>query len=213
LENKLITKAHQEIESALAGVKLNPKETGAQTMEASDGVFCPVCKFKNDAGVTFCVYCGHALESHHPEPAAERSREFGTRSLGSEPEHEIINPQDKMLIPQKGVAIYFNETNPIAVLQDEEFFLGRKLDEADEYERIIDLIPYDAFQLGVSRKHALVRRAPAGYEIIDLDSTNGTWVEEKRLPPNQPCPFPSGAQIRLGRMILTLLYGKSPVNS
>ncbi|HJQ25930.1 MAG TPA: adenylate/guanylate cyclase domain-containing protein [Blastocatellia bacterium] len=33
----------------------------------------------------------------------------------------------------------------------------------------------------VSRVHALVRRTPNGYMLVDLDSANGTWVDEQRV--------------------------------
>jgi len=67
--------------------------------------------------------------------------------------------------------------------------------------------------MGVSRRHAIIRRAEFGFEIIDLTSRNGTWLNEKQLVPNRPYPFASGAQVRLGRMRLLIVYhvaGKDP---
>src|SRR5690242_17902716 len=36
------------------------------------------------------------------------------------------------------------------------------------------------------------------YQITDLNSTNGTFVNEQRLPPNMPRPLTSGDVIRIG---------------
>jgi pSer/pThr/pTyr-binding forkhead associated (FHA) protein len=45
-----------------------------------------------------------------------------------------------------------------------------------------------------------------GYQITDLGSTNGTWVNDVRLIPNQPTFLPNAAQVRIGRMELYFLY-------
>ncbi len=50
----------------------------------------------------------------------------------------------------------------------------------------------------VSKRHAEIRRTGRGYEIIDLESTNGTWVNGRLLPPNQASPLTDGAIIRIG---------------
>ncbi len=69
----------------------------------------------------------------------------------------------------------------------------------------IDLATADGISLGVSRRHAVIRRMDGGYFIEDLSSTNGTWLNENRLVPVQPYPINSGDQIRLGQL-LVLVY-------
>ena len=65
------------------------------------------------------------------------------------------------------------------------------------------------YSLGVSRRHVLVRRKDEGYEIRDLGSVNGTWLNEERLVPYQSYPLPSGSHLRLGRMRILVLYQPS----
>ena len=151
------------------------------------GKFCPVCNLKNDADLPICQYCGSSLNVARENAAVSRDRALETKSFENQIEDELVSRFEEAHIAFKGLAIYYNEPNPIAILQDPEFYIGRNMEETGE--RIIDLIPYDAFQMGVSRKHALVRQTEAGYEIIDEDSTNGTWVNGQQLRPNQPCPF------------------------
>ncbi|HEY1248202.1 MAG TPA: MMPL family transporter [Nitrososphaera sp.] len=57
--------------------------------------------------------------------------------------------------------------------------------------------------VSASRRHALVIQRGADFVIEDLHSTNGTFVEEQRLPPKTPYPLQDGAEIRAGttRMI------------
>jgi pSer/pThr/pTyr-binding forkhead associated (FHA) protein len=55
----------------------------------------------------------------------------------------------------------------------------------------------------------MIRRKKTGYEIIDLDSTNGTWLNEKRLTPTKAYELQNGATIRLGQLRLQVLLRES----
>jgi pSer/pThr/pTyr-binding forkhead associated (FHA) protein len=48
----------------------------------------------------------------------------------------------------------------------------------------------------ISRRHAVVRAVGDGLEIEDLGSTNGTWVDGKRI--DAPVALADGAKLRLG---------------
>jgi pSer/pThr/pTyr-binding forkhead associated (FHA) protein len=56
--------------------------------------------------------------------------------------------------------------------------------------------------LGVSRQHAAIRYTDSTFTIEDLKSSNGTWVNENRLEPNQPRVLRNGDVIRLGQLII-----------
>jgi hypothetical protein len=49
----------------------------------------------------------------------------------------------------------------------------------------------------VSRHHCALNKTDSGYEIRDLGSSNGTYVNEIRLPQNVPVPLRAGDLIRL----------------
>src|SRR5437588_484225 len=56
-----------------------------------------------------------------------------------------------------------------------------------------------------SSRHAEIR-PDAGrqrYSIVDLGSTNGTFVNEQRIPPNAPRYLNSGDKIRIGETSFT----------
>lgn len=56
-----------------------------------------------------------------------------------------------------------------------------------------------------SRLHAQVERKPNGrYSIIDLHSTNGTWVDDNRLEPEVPVLLNPGSVVRLGNYWMQL---------
>lgn len=53
----------------------------------------------------------------------------------------------------------------------------------------------------VSRRHALLERAPDGWRVTDLGSTNGTFVEGVRV---ESAPVEIGARLWLGDALLRL---------
>jgi hypothetical protein len=164
-------------------------------MEPESGRVCPSCKKYNEPGAIFCVHCGTPFEEAN-QPLVTTSR-FGMPTGTTDELLQHLQPPETS--PEIGIAFFFtDEKLPFELRTDNEFVMGRKTDETPE--KIVDLINYDAFGHGVSRRHAKIRRTETGYEIIDLESTNGTWVNEQRLTPNRPYPLPSGALIRLGRM-------------
>jgi hypothetical protein len=63
---------------------------------------------------------------------------------------------------------------------------------------------------GVSALHALlVRRADGGWEVVDLESTNGTVVGDRPdpIPPNTPVPLADGAVVKLGAWTTITIVG------
>jgi hypothetical protein len=165
--------------------------------------FCSACKYKNDGEALVCAYCGAPLESKRVDRTTEKMQGLTVSLPNTQGQLDTIRASST--IPPRGIAIYsLGKTIPIAIVEEKEFILGRHI--IGEVDNIIDLTLYNGLEMGVSRQHALIRKAKDGFEIVDLNSTNGTWVNEKRLVPNQSYPLVSGVQIRLGRMLLLALF-------
>jgi len=174
------------------------------------GKICSVCKRKNEPSAKFCVYCGVPLEHTLVSPAAtEPMSSCAMPETHVPPLISLETIQRALKPPREGIAIYVeNYAVPAEVQKEEEFVLGRKVAEDGDVP-ITDLAPFGGVENGVSRRHAKIRRANGGYEVIDLESTNGTWLNYKLLLPNQPYPLQSGGQIRLGRLQLVVMYQRS----
>ena len=60
----------------------------------------------------------------------------------------------------------------------------------------------------VSRRHAAVRRTDdGGYEVADVGSLNGTYVDHKRV---DTAPLDHLADLQIGRFVLVFLVGTEP---
>ena len=53
---------------------------------------------------------------------------------------------------------------------------------------------------GVSRRHALLRVRDGAWRVLDLDSTNGTWLNGSRV--SRSTRVADGDELRLGRLRL-----------
>jgi len=96
------------------------------------------------------------------------------------------------------------EVQPLIVRGRSEIILGRKVE--GQPAEVVDMTPYHGHLLGVSRRHARLVVSPEGALIEDLGSTNGTWLNEKRLTPDASFVVTSGDQIRLGQLILFVYF-------
>ncbi|MEI8167252.1 MAG: FHA domain-containing protein, partial [Chloroflexales bacterium] len=83
-----------------------------------------------------------------------------------------------------------------------ELVLGRGGDSGHPPD--VDLAPFRAAAAGVSRAHAKIDLAGPSPQIEDLDSTNGTYVNGRRIPPGSRVAVGQGDEIYLGQMALRI---------
>jgi pSer/pThr/pTyr-binding forkhead associated (FHA) protein len=74
----------------------------------------------------------------------------------------------------------------------------------------LDMEPYGAFQLGVSRRHAMLRPTKNALYIIDLNSTNGTLHNALRLGSGVTRALRHNDNITLGQFTFTVKIIEEP---
>ena len=147
---------------------------------------CPICRFENVEGYMFCEDCGEELtqvESTHT-------------SVG----FILPTPQDPAII------LRVQTTNrPILLELNRLTTLGR-YDEDRNEQPDIDLTRYNAFENGVSSLHASIEHSLDGVMVKDVGSTNGTYLNGRRLNSNQNYIVRDGDELRLGRLVTLIQF-------
>lgn len=95
--------------------------------------------------------------------------------------------------------------DPLLVDIREEAVIGRA-DTGSNYMPEIDFAPFGAYRLGLSRKHALLRRRADTLELVDLGSRNGTSVNGEPLHPDQPHVIHAGDEVRFASLRVRFLF-------
>lgn len=62
----------------------------------------------------------------------------------------------------------------------------------------------------VSKKHARIERKDGAYVVVDLHSTNATYLNENRLDPDRPYPLAHGDRVKIGEFVLEVILPQSP---
>jgi pSer/pThr/pTyr-binding forkhead associated (FHA) protein len=64
---------------------------------------------------------------------------------------------------------------------------------------------------GVSRHHARFEQGPQGWLLTDLGSTNGTYVNDRRLPGHEAHLLRPGDRVTIGSTVLSVRQEEEPV--
>ncbi|GAB4325423.1 MAG: hypothetical protein Kow00117_13160 [Phototrophicales bacterium] len=94
-------------------------------------------------------------------------------------------------------------TTPMLVTIGDDVVIGRR-DPTMTMIPDLDLTPYGAYQMGISRRHAILRVHNQRLELIDLGSRNGSYLNGRRLVAHQPVQLANGDEVRLGKIIMRL---------
>lgn len=166
-------------------------------------VKCPHCGYSNPDDQVLCLQCSLPLQPPEAQPAAPETSKrdtgvfdattsgpgvlhWGTASLGAE--HKLllhVRGYDAPLVASLGDPLVVGRCDPET---------GQKPD--------LDLDPYAATEMGVSRRHAVIFVEDDGVKIVDLGSANYTYINGQRLVAHQARILRDGDELRLGRLII-----------
>lgn len=89
--------------------------------------------------------------------------------------------------------------------------IGRAQPETSTFPDI-DLSPFNAEELGVSRQHLIIKLDGERVVVTDNKSSNGTKLNGERLKPNEAYPVRHGDELTLGTMALKVELLTNPIN-
>jgi predicted component of type VI protein secretion system len=121
-----------------------------------------------------------------------------------EVELDTSHPPPKVPL-QSWISLHLIESGQILPLPDRtEFTLGRSA-EGQPIVPDVDLAPYNAYVNGVSRLHAAIKRVISRIVVVDLGSSNGTYLNGTRLTPYVEMPVVHGDLVYLGKLKIQVL--------
>lgn len=164
--------------------------------EKSERLVCPSCGTENIPGTLFCMQCGTYLPSGgplrtEPLPESEEGSSSSTRSDTQRKEQgqEEISVEIEVL----------NTGRKVLLSASSEVLFGR-LDAAHGIFPEMDLTADGGLEHGVSRRHARIYTRDGVCYIEDLDSTNGTFLNDEKLMPYLSYEIHDGDLITLGTL-------------
>ena len=157
-------------------------------------IVCQNCKSQQPDGTIFCNDCGTQM----PLPNSVQTQKFSPKT----DQLQIAGTYANEMPKQTGAWIslhLLDNGNILAFTDQSEFTLGR-LSENQPIEPDVDLSPFKAFENGVSRLHAVIKHIEGAAILIDLGSSNGTYVNGIRIMPNVEQRLRHGDIIALGKL-------------
>jgi serine/threonine protein kinase len=142
---------------------------------------------------------------------SESVREQGSKTVPQErleiPDEDFDDEDSTIQLNLKDMSssariVIVDKNVTIALPQKLEVIIGRTFGNS---EADVDLEPYEASGAGVSRRHARILRQGERWMIEDLNSLNGTFVNDTQIKPGRPVKLKNGDYIRLSHMKLMVL--------
>ena len=192
-------------------------------------VICSACGKDNMPGEMFCQSCGvqlppvASLPPPPPTPLSEPLRssrpvQTGLSQEAGRPRREPAAGDQAWealeLVPRKSLPtdrdggraegkllLHGSQVEILLPLSRTELVIGRSDPLKDIYPDV-DLTPYEGERSGVSRRHARIERDEQGIYLIDLNSTNFSFINRMKLQPGQRYPLKDGDEIRLGLFVI-----------
>ncbi len=156
-------------------------------------MLCTTCGHPNPPGSRFCSACGASLDA--PRATSEDTRLVPVTTPEAS-EEELAVPGDDVPAGQ-GVLVVKRGPNAGSryVLEGSAVSAGRSPDS--------DIFLDD---VTVSRRHASFVPSGATYEVRDVGSLNGTYLNRERI---EAAPLAYGDEVQIGKFRLVFLTGPS----
>ncbi len=162
-------------------------------------VKCPRCSNR----LTRYDYCGNCGYSF----AEDAKEQTVIRALDESPQRVIKGGwgRSKLVKLSKLVFHIDKQPDPVIIEPKPRMHIGRA-DERNNIKPDVDLGPYGGADKGVSRLHAALKSDGSSVSIVDLGSTNGTFLNEEHLLPNQTRKLKDGDAVRLGHLVMHVYF-------
>jgi hypothetical protein len=155
---------------------------------------CKSCGAMNPDNGKYCFSCGELLNVL-PERGTTEQLEL------NEPDPAMFGKLSSLLIAVRG-----HDQQPLRIqVKDHPMVVGRS-DSTRPGKPDIDLAPFDAKRLGVSRTHAVLKRQENTITLTDQGSVNNTYINGEKIHPHEVRVIRDGDEIRFGKLITHVTF-------
>jgi hypothetical protein len=159
-------------------------------------VSCPNCRYDCLPGEFTCPNCHTMFSSDRPGQRAGSTNKLGDQK-------PLI--EAPILHSTRGPIVLEIGENRLLLPLTDSLIIGR-LNPGDELRPDVELNVFGAVEKGVSRHHLRIIRRNTLVYVIDLSSTNGTFVNGQRVLPNCQRVLRSGDELRLGYLKIKVKF-------
>lgn len=163
-------------------------------------IICNNCQHQNREGFLYCENCGLPL-TQQADITRTKKLDRSSNSLSAKATWGTakLNRNSEIILH------IVDSRTPLTISVMGRNLIGRE-DETNHHHPEINLVPYGALEKGVSRIHAAIDRSEDTLTILDLGSSNGTYLNGQRLVSNQPRVLRDGDEIRFGKLITRIYF-------
>ena len=176
---------------------------------------CNECGSEYLEGTLYCIECGSSILSDSEdvvsgdiESTVKIPNVAAIAEIATDAE-ELTQPLGRLhgigVHAKRAIFVIESSGREVALDLNGEIKIGRK-DPHKELFPDLDLTDDQGFESGVSRMHAKVQASELGVVIVDLGSTNGTQLNNRNLPQQEPYPLKNGDYIRVGGLLIQVYF-------
>jgi pSer/pThr/pTyr-binding forkhead associated (FHA) protein len=160
-------------------------------------LLCPACGRPNARQSNHCSACGHDLAANQG---------MNTRKFKRMTDDDIPNLSNTYLGETTSLVLKIRDARePLIVRPNRDMTMGRVV-KGSNPSPDIDLSPFNADELGVSRLHLMFKRVANTVVVTDLGSQNCTYINEERLFPHEQRVLRNDDQLRLGKLVMKVTF-------
>jgi hypothetical protein len=164
---------------------------------------CTNCKHPNREGTLFCENCGYSITD-----AAIGNATVPTRRIDNDPDDATARATwgSARLTTNSTIIVHIRGAkDPMVLTPNKRTIFGRS-DANSTVNPDIDLTPHGAVDMGVSRQHAAIEVSEETVMLLDVGSSNGTFLNGQRLLPNQQRVLRDGDEVRFGKLVAHIYF-------
>jgi hypothetical protein len=161
------------------------------------GPKCPNCQELYVTGTRECGKCGHQSDMADQTMLLSAPVQYTPAKTGLLGEPSIDD--------RKPITLEIDKSSILVPILD-NVVVGRMSTSPGDPIPDIDLNPFSAHTHGVSRRHIKIVRVRNWPYVIDLGSSNGTFLNGRALIPHNQRVLRNGDELQLGRLKLRVKF-------